>query len=169
MVSREFTRDVVVGMVGLILLTGCAGQAQTEVQGQFTEHQGQILFDGGESPDQRQIYFMDPDGSHLQPLTEKPSGTASDNAAFGAWSPDRQKVAFNTTRDGNVEIYVMDADGSNVQRLTHSDKADARPAWSPDGQRVVFHSDHEIFVMDADGGNVEQLTSGNRWSSHPDW
>ena len=120
MVSREFTQDLVVAMVGLILLTGCAGQTQTEAQGQFTEHQGKILFDSVESPDKTQIS-------------------------------------------------VMDADGSNVQRLTHNDKIDARPAWSPDGQRIVFHSNHEIFVMDADGGNVEQLTSDNGEWSHPDW
>ena len=72
---------------------------------------------------------MDPDGSHVQPLTEQPSGTASDNAAFGARSPDRQKVAFNTTRDGNVEIYVMDADGGNVEQLTSGNRWWSHPDW----------------------------------------
>ncbi len=67
----------------------------------------------------------------------------------------------------------MDADGSNVQRLTHNDKVDARPAWSPDGRRLVFHSSRdgssEIYAMDADGGNVERLTSNDRFNGHPDW
>ena len=53
----------------------------------------------------------------------------------------------------------MHSDGSNVQRLTHNGKSDARPAWSPDRQRIVFHSRRdgksEIYVMDSDGGNVE--------------
>ncbi len=76
---------------------------------------------------------------------------------------------------------MIDADGSHVQRLTHNDKVDARPAWSPDGQRIAFNSsrdessdqpnvgaEFEIYVMDADGGTVERLH--NRfWSSHPDW
>ncbi len=81
----------------------------------------------------------------------------------------------------------MDADGSNVQRLTHNDKVDARPAWSPDGQKIVFHSvrdgssdqppylepavrlEFEIYVMDADGGNVKRLTFNTRADAHPDW
>ncbi len=76
----------------------------------------------------------------------------------------------------------MEADGTNVQRLTHNDKVDARPVWSPDGQRIVFHSnrdgssdqpgvfsEHEIYVMDADGGNVERLTDNNHYDGHPDW
>ena len=68
----------------------------------------------------------------------------------------------------------MDADGSNVQRLTYNDTADARAAWSPDGQRIAFHSYRdgkaEIYVMDADGGNMERLTSNNPFDAHhPDW
>ena len=86
-----------------------------------------------------------------------------------------ERASFDSTRDGNFEIYVMEVDGSNVQRLTHNDKVDARPAWSPDGQRMVFHSSRdgssgqEIYVMDADGGNVERLTSNNHFNGHPDW
>ncbi len=69
----------------------------------------------------------------------------------------------------------MDADGSNVQRITHNDKVDARPAWSPDGLRIVFHSTRdgysgmESYVMDADGGNLERLTSNDHFDGHPDW
>jgi TolB protein len=30
-----------------------------------------------------------------------------------SWSPDGEKIAFDSDRDGNSEIYVMNADGSN--------------------------------------------------------
>ncbi len=103
---RPFSVPVV---VFALALSSCA------VHAQLTEHQPKILFDGGEWRDEtnHQIYVMDPDGSHVQPLTEKPPGTISHNA-FAAWSPDRQKIVFDSTRDGNFEIYVMDADGGNV-------------------------------------------------------
>ena len=126
---------------------------------------------------------MDSDGSNVQRLTHTPVRDASlsldpfsqfltDNSA-PEWSPDGQKIVFDSNRDGKLEIYVMDADGSNVQRLTHNDKTDSRPAWSPDGQRIVFNSSRdgnlEIYVMDADGGNVERLTFNNHPDGHPDW
>jgi TolB protein len=61
----------------------------------------------------------------------------------------------------------MDADGGNLDQLTDNDASDRYPAWSPDGEHIVFHSnrdgdDYEIYVMDADGRNVEQLTD-NDW------
>ena len=130
-----------------------------------------IAFDGNLDDGIWEIYVMQADGSNVQRLTNTPVRDAQSVAPD--WSPDGQKIAFDSTRDGNFEIYVMDVDGSNVQRLTHNDKVDARPAWSPDGRRIVFHSSRdgnsEIYVMDADGGNVERLTSNNHFSGHPDW
>ncbi len=45
------------------------------------------------------------------------------------WSPDGQKIVFDSTRDGNFEIYVMDADGGNVERLTSNNHFDGHPDW----------------------------------------
>ena len=79
---------------------------------------------------------------------------------FPHGSPDNERIAFASDRDGNYEIYVMDADGKNQQRLTESRQTDWDPSWSPDGERIAFASDRkgdfenfEIYVMDADGGN----------------
>ncbi len=111
-----------------VLLTTTLALSSCAVLTQLTEHQPKILFDGGESPDDNHIYAMDPDGSHVQPLTGKPPEKISYNA-LAAWSPDRQKIAFSSTRDGNFEIYVMDADGGNVERLTFNNHPDGHPDW----------------------------------------
>ena len=48
-----------------------------------------------------------------------------------AWSPDGQRIAFASTRDGNSEIYVMNADGSGQTRLTNNPAATNIPPCRP--------------------------------------
>lgn len=77
-------------------------------------------------------------------------------------SPDGQRIAFVSRRDGNDEIYVMNADGSAQTRLTFSPAADYAPAWSPDGSRISFVSNRdgntELYVMRADGSAPVNIT-----------
>lgn len=59
-------------------------------------------------------------------------------------------------------------------RLTFNKADDVRPAWSPNGQQIVFHSyrdddQREIYVMDADGSNQRRLTHHPGVDAYPDW
>jgi Tol biopolymer transport system component len=99
----------------------------------------------------------------------------NNNASDGSprWSPDGERIAFTSDRDGNTEIYVMNADdGSGQTRLTEDFQFDGSPRWSPDGERIAFDSNRGnqrgIFVMNADdGSDVTRLTddgNGPAWS-----
>ena len=125
-----------------------------------------------------QIYVMDADGKNQRRLT---NNVWED--WFPSWSPDGERIVFNSRRDGNFrndfgitdEIYVMDADGSNQQRLTENLFDDRDPSWSPDGEWIAFVSDRdglfndEIYVMDADGSNQRRLTENLAIDWHPSW
>jgi len=73
------------------------------------------------------------------------------------------RIAFDSTRSGNVEIYIMNIDGSGVTNLTNHAAEDSDPAWSPDGTQIAFESDREgnfdILVMNADGSDWVNLTN----------
>ena len=84
------------------------------------------------------------------------------------------KIAFASSRDGNLEIYVMNVDGTNQTRLTDSPDREVMPAWSPDGTRIAYvtrigEGNWDIYVMDADGSNQTRLTFNLRIEQFPAW
>jgi len=83
--------------------------------------------------------------------------------ARAAFPGSNGKIAFTSSRDGNLDIYLMNPDGSGIVRLTADPATDRSPTFSADGQKIAFVSgrfgNDEIMVMDADGGNQIRLTS----------
>lgn len=63
-----------------------------------------------------------------------------------ALSPDGTRIAFRSSREGRG-IFLMDRNGKNLAKLTTDGH---NPAWSPDGQEIVFAEDR---VFDYEGRN----------------
>ena len=104
------------------------------------------------------VWVMNADGSGQRNLTRSPAHDGG-----GSWSPDGQKIVFDTDRDGNGELYVMNADGSGQRNLKPSASSNEwSPSWSPDGRTIAFVTDRdgnaEIYVMNADGTDPRNLT-----------
>jgi Tol biopolymer transport system component len=93
------------------------------------------------------------------------------NASDPAFSADGSRIAYVSTLAGNAEIFVMNADGTGPTRLTNDPQADGRPAFTPDGQAVVFHSarpagkQQQIWMVNVDGSGLTQLTKDSVNSS----
>lgn len=72
-----------------------------------------------------------------------------------AWSPDGQRIAFASRRDGNWEIYILDVLSGAVTRLTYDLAFEAAPSWSPDGQWLAYEGYYDgnldIYLIRADG------------------
>lgn len=84
------------------------------------------------------------------------------NDGWPTWSPDGQRIAFESDRSGNWEIWAVNVDGSGLQPLTDHPSQDRFPAWSPDGTAIAFTSDRggnmDVWRMNADGAQPVNLT-----------
>ena len=90
------------------------------------------------------------------------------------YSPDGQRIAFESDRTGNLEIWTCNSEGQVCQQVTSIGSAfSGYPSWSPDGKQVVFYSrvsdKSHIFVIGADGTGLRQLTFGDSNQFVPMW
>ena len=125
---------------------------------------------------------------HLLDLESGDETLLFDATYTASWSPDGERLAVTTTRDGfgetcfhdcapSAEIYVIDADGDVIRRLTRSEASDGEPTWAPDGERLAFVSDrsnrdeheYEIWTIGAEGGAPTRVTRNDVWDVDPDW
>lgn len=93
------------------------------------------------------------------------------------WSPDGSRLAFTaylgTSPDGNFEIWIVPVSGGAATRLTRDPGSDQWPAWSPDGNQIMFASDRDgsgdLWLMSADGEDLIQVTSDSAGDWTPHW
>jgi len=58
----------------------------------------------------------------------------------GRPGPFLSRMAFISDRTGNSELWVMDWNGANAKQLTKHGSIALAPAWSPNGDQLVFTS-----------------------------
>jgi len=75
---------------------------------------------------------------------------------------------------GDTDIYVVGADGSGRICVACNACDQAEPAWSPDGNAIVYQANcsgsYDIWVVSSSGGSSRQLTrTSNQDEREPDW
>ncbi len=93
------------------------------------------------------------------------------------YSPDGHKIAFQSTRSGNLEVWRCDADGSDCLQLTsYGGPQLGTPRWSPDSQSLAFDcrvtGQPAVYIVGADGGTPRLLAQDAyvpSWSRDGRW
>jgi Tol biopolymer transport system component len=140
------------------------------------------------------IYTMNVDGSNVQRLTTavgydggpffSPDGS---KIVYRTWHPTtadeeadyRRLLAQNLVRPSEMEVWVMNADGSEQRQLTNLGGANFAPYFHPDGNRIIFASNHhvirddprsrnfDLFLVNLDGSNLRQVTFTDVFDGFP--
>ena len=62
---------------------------------------------------------------------------------WARWSPDGQKIAFLSDRDGQKQLFVIRANGGVAREITHADPGVNEFRWSPDSRSIAFTTDED--------------------------
>jgi Tol biopolymer transport system component len=80
-------------------------------------------------------------------------------------APDGSHIA-TTTQFAQEDLSVFGPDGSRLQQITNDRARNRWPAFSPDGQQIVFSSNrgpsgiYDVWMVNLDGSGLRQLTDG---------
>ena len=130
-----------------------------EVQGAAWSASGDLLYLESIGEPSRTLLWVDRDGG-----SEEVDPTWSADIGSLALSPDGRQLAVAIRNDEGQDLWVKQLDRGPTTRLTSSVGLDRRPAWSADGQRVLFPSDRgetrSLYVARADGVGEPELVLG---------
>jgi Tol biopolymer transport system component len=89
---------------------------------------------------------------------------------FPTISPDGRDFVYAKSEGGRSHIYLQRVGGANYRDLSGDPASDdTQPAYSPDGEHIVFRSSREgggIFIMGATGESPRRLTN---FGFNPSW
>ena len=74
-----------------------------------------------------------------------------------------------------MEVYVANADGSDIKQVTNLGQANWAPNWMPDGERIIFASNHEykrgfpfnLYIINQDGTGMEKISHDGGFDAFP--
>ncbi len=133
------------------------------------------------SPDARQIvytsflsYFPDVYLVTLETGARRRVSNYPGLNSSAAIAPGGDELALTLSKDGNPDLFIKDLRSARLTRLTRTSRAaEASPAWSPDGRRIVYVSDAsgapQLYLIDRNGGDPRRITSSGAENVDPDW
>ncbi len=87
----------------------------------------------------------------------------SSDELYGSLSPNGRYLLYSSNQKGSQDIWLMDLTSGLPRRLTDHKATDTMPAFSPDGERIVFISKRDdvkgdVYLLDLDDDTPKRLT-----------
>ena len=110
-----------------------------------------------------QLALMAPDGSNRREIVA--------NHAVGgllggmSWSPDSSQIAYTRDLGECTGIVLINTDGTDERRISYLPGDSSQPAWSPDGELLLFANAivrglSKIYIVSVHGGSRDGLEEG---------
>jgi len=127
--------------------------------GELLQLTHELGYDGGA--------FFSPDGGKIVWRASRPTGEDAERY--------RRLLAQGLVEPTDMDLFVADADGSNPRRVIHLPGSQWAPYFHPDGERIIFASNHhteggrlfDLFLIRLDGTGLEQITHSGTFDAFP--
>lgn len=81
------------------------------------------------------------------------------------WSPDGQRVAFNTRSAGSFAVAVLDLSNGSAHIVAQGEN----PVWGPDSRHLLFSTKNTLVLFDTQNGKGVPVVSGLGQVTEPTW
>ena len=117
----------------------------------------------------QEIYLLKSNGELYRRVTKSSGIDLSPT-----FSPDGNKMAFVSERNGRPQIFIQDLLTGEVKRLTFNGDYNTQPSWSPAGDKIAYttcenNGEFNIFTIGIDGSGLKQLTVNAGQNESPAW
>ncbi|MEN6409240.1 MAG: protein kinase [Anaerolineaceae bacterium] len=111
--------------------------------------------------------------------TATPQNTPTEIVVVPPVNPVVGEIAFASNRTGVPQIWRMSANGTDVYQVTNLPGGACQPAWSPDGEKLVFISpcvdrqdsypDAVLYTINRNGTGLESVPNSVAGDYDPAW
>ena len=155
--------------------------------GDYSPNGNRLVFEGEDDSGGVGLFVINVDGSGLHQITPPGMLLNGDLTEGGSWSPYGNKIVSwaASDEDHRFSIWMVGADGSGLHQVPipgcgglRSDPDSIgcrRPAWSPNGTKIVFErrnpatGQFDIYTANADGTGLSAVAHTGLDEGLPDW
>jgi len=93
-------------------------------------------------------------------ISKNISKSSGDDMA-AEWSPDGNKLIYQSNRNGNWDIFQYDITLDTTMQLTYNSSNEQNPQWHPSGNQLIYDSDKDadqfLYLQNLESGAISSL------------